>query len=179
MSAALQVKLSKPVHLEKLRHLAELTLQELLDLSFAPVLQVQELKSGVSRPISTGVLNHKGQVLIYKLEDRDESVAITVIEIPSVPQVSVAEAGLWADISVGGTQSPLEYALAAIIAIALAREVSTFIADDALLWARELESSPDDFAHELRVRGQNNDMSAAAEIMYSRMPIRQGNKSTD
>lgn len=175
MSADLQVKLSTAISIERMKLLTELTLQELLDLSFKPTLHAQELRNGVLHPLSTSMVG-KDQALIFKLNREEESVFVVVVEIPRQHLVSDEEAGLWVSISVAGTQSPLEYALAASMAIGLAKEMSTAVVDHALLWSPLIETRPSELARKLRVPGPTSDMRAAAEAMYSSLPLGQAEK---
>jgi hypothetical protein len=69
----------------------------------------------------------------------------------------------WLTVSVsGGPRTPLQYALAAAAAIALAREVDAGINDAREVFSGSIDTTPEAMLAALRVSGPNDDLHKAA-----------------
>jgi hypothetical protein len=84
--------------------------------------------------------------------------------------IPAAERGKWVTLSVGAMRTPLEYVLAVALAIALARELSTTILDEALFWTKTYEQAPQALVDRLRLQRSSDSPAAAAEELYRSLP---------
>jgi hypothetical protein len=175
MSTDLSVKLNRPIETGRLVRTAETTMRELLALLYTPTLNIKRVEAGI-RHIVTSELIEKKQMFVVGMEGHREEVAVVVHEIPQHPSIPEDEVGLWTGVTVGAMRTPLEYAMAAAVAIALAREVKADVIDDALLWNRIEAQKPDDFLKAIKVCGEFEDIHSAAEAMYTAAPVGQYRK---
>jgi hypothetical protein len=132
MAAELRVKLCRSIEIDRLILAAEMVLQELLALSYVPTLGIEEVEGGVCYPTTSGSIGKKDQMFVVRFRGYDEAVAIVVYEISLHLSVPESEVGFWASVSVGAMRTPLEYVLAAGVAVALARVAEADVIDDSL-----------------------------------------------
>jgi hypothetical protein len=172
VSSDLSVKLTRAVPFAELIPQAELALGEILAVPEAAVLRVEEVEKGVTRPVTRGAIDSHGPMLLIGIEGGEEVVGVTVCDLPELyPHMPEEEAGPWASIAVGATRTPLEFALAASVAIALARLLNTKIVDDGAVWSLTREREPGEFTRALSVRGRFADIRGAAESLRAAMPV--------
>jgi hypothetical protein len=171
MSSDLSVRLTRPINIVELVQEVVTVTRELLNVASIPLLKVFRLESGARYPVTSGIIEHHGQGFVVKIEGFDEAVSITVIEIPHDSMILANESGLWAGVAVAAMRTPLEFALAASVVVALARLSNTTIVDDGLVWTPFLEQSPDDFVKKVMVHEQYSDPRVAADCMYLKRPL--------
>lgn len=168
MSSDLHVKLTQSVKVAELLIATEVTMKELLAVPAVPHLSIEEMDKGVRQPIMTDEIAQSCPMFLIGLEGFDEVVGIVVTEIPRCPPfVTDEEAGLYAGITVSAMRTPLEFALAASVAIALARISNTTVIDDGTRWSSILEQPPEDFAKAIAVSGSFDNIVSSAQAMYA------------
>ena len=96
------------------------------------------------------------------------SAVIKIEELP--PYITKDEAGIWAGITVAASRTPLEFSLAASVAVALAKLNNTFVVDEGI-WVSQRESLPDEFARILSVKSASLNILNAASELYKNMNI--------
>ena len=79
-------------------------------------------------------------------------------------------------ISVGSIKTPIEYAIAAAIAIYIAKEQNTNVIDDGCVWSSEYEQTPDEFENQLILKENYESIQIAAEVFYRNMYMNSGKR---
>jgi hypothetical protein len=126
---------------------------------------------GNREPLTSNDFSTGSGMLLLGFEGFEDFATVIVVDIPELPTFpDEMEAGLHANVS--ATRSPLGYALAACVAVALARAERSAIVDDANFWSPVREQTADDFARVIALDGTYQSVSAAAEAMYRRMKER-------
>ena len=172
MSSDLSVKITKNINLHNLLKDTELVLQKMLLLAEPPILTVQLQVRGVNKPINFedfDVQNEPG-MLIVRIQNEKEAVAIVLTEVESHPMIKDSETGLWAEIIVSAMRTPLEFILAASLAIALAEEMNVKIIDDAKIWSHHIEQEPEELFQGLKLKKKMPNIYLATEEVFSLMP---------
>jgi hypothetical protein len=173
MSSELSVKIRKDLDVKTLLGSGENVLRELLLLPHRPLLTAERLRNGARSSASGNeTLRRTNGALIIRLQNEKEEVALVLYEIEPHPKVEKQMSGLWADLVVGAMRTPLEYVLAAALAIALAEEMGSKIFDDGLVWSSVLEQEPQTLLQTIQVRRQIPDIHLAADHIYSAMPVK-------
>jgi hypothetical protein len=168
MSLSLSVRLTKPIRIAELLLAAHSNMRELLRIEELPKLWLQQLDKGTLIPPTTDIINKDDQGFMIELEGAEDAVMLVTYEIiEQLPYITAEEAGLRAAVSVGWMRSPIEYVIAASIAIALANACGTLVEDGATFWTDALEIAPKDFARHIVVRGTFDNVPAAAEALYA------------
>ena len=176
MSSDLSVRIPGPVEIAALVQPTEATLHTLLNVPRVPSVHLFLMQAGNQRPVHTGRLSHdQAGMFFFQLDGFIEAVGVTVVEVPPHPLLLPEESGLWAHITVAAARTPLEFALAASVAVALARLVGSTVIDDDFRWNPVFEQSPDAFLEAVRVPEPMPDLPHAAAVMYTR--IRQRTKT--
>lgn len=169
MSADLYVPSNTSVQIEDLLRSSRLALKEILQVPDTPYLTVMELRKGQSYlSTTTEIDEYMEGALLIGLEGCQETVSVNCFE-------AIDEANYQKEFSVvvGACKTPLEFALAASIAIALSRLSDSEVIDSANLWSLNNKQSCDDFIKSVSVHQKFNDITSSAEAMFSSCPIGQ------
>ncbi len=154
--------------------LAAGVLAELLHVPDHPAIELEEMDNGVVGPPTVLVVGDRDDspMVLFKAKSVEGVVGLVTYSMPEiVPYTTDDEVGLWAGITVAATRSPFEFALAASVAVALARSEHSLIVDNACLWTSVAKQSPNDFAKTAAVRQRYNDLLVAAEAFYAGLPV--------
>lgn len=176
MSTDIFVRLIRPIALTELKDSIAEAIPEILAIASIPPISFFEPTGSGWVHTSATMIGSDGQELAVKLEGLDEAVSLLVIDIPEHPMLEKTESGLWCTASVRAMRTPLELALAACVAIALARLNHTTVVDVGLRWGTIFESAPSDFAQSISIRGPFKDLYEAADRFYAHMNEKKGIK---
>jgi hypothetical protein len=99
----------------------------------------------------------------------DDVIGIKSVEEQAIVSVSLYKIEQYAYISPNGWRTGFEYALAAAVAIALARYSGSVISDSALAYTKEFSQSPDEFAQAVKVEGTYYSISEATEAFVAKL----------
>ncbi len=172
MSVDLEIKINKAISVDHLLDASEKVIKELLALKdIPPSLKVEEMIKGHRQSLTSNTFSAGRGMLLIGLEGLEDFATVNVVDLPALPPFSDGmTTGLHADVS--ATRSPIGYALAACVAVALARDEKSSIIDDAHFWTPVREQSADNFARLITLEGTYQTIPAAAEAMYAKMKDR-------
>ncbi len=157
MSVDLNVKLSGAISVERLLDAVSVALSQTLRLENCDPVRIiaEQMTGGIrSAPTTRTISNDEAPLLLIGVDREPERVQLVVIP-DSV-------AGYQIFISVGRTRSDLEFALAAAVAVALGRMLSTEIRDYALFFVPEEQTSWEGFLVKTRVSRPYRDYRTAS-----------------
>jgi hypothetical protein len=172
MSSDLDVKLYGELLIVEVVNQAELVLQSLLGLSQTPQLSIIGQRLGEYFAVTTDTYIPSDDAYLIGLKDTGDAVSLVTFELKlQFPYILEEEAGQRAGIIVGAMKSPVEWAIAASMAITLADKEHTSIQDSGLLWTNIEEQPAGDFAEKITVVGSFDDIFLAADAFYSNLSI--------
>ncbi|MBM3222535.1 MAG: hypothetical protein FJZ47_01845 [Candidatus Tectomicrobia bacterium] len=153
---------------ETLGHDVAHTLQELLALPEVPSLRLEQRETSPLHPPSI-LQSPEGPCFFLGVVGEVDAVRLVVYAL-TPPE----DAPAWgAEIRVGVHRTPLALALAASLALTLARRAQTKVGQLFHAWTRLHESSPDAFARAVAIPGPGRELHQAAACMYAALPIGQ------
>jgi hypothetical protein len=108
--------------------------------------------------------------LLVGLDGNEDGVSVSITEVQlQPPYVTEDEAGKWAVVTVGVKKSPIEFSLAASIAIALAKSQGSDITDDGRIWNNVFKQKPVEFMQAVRVNNKLCDFYQASKAMFDKL----------
>jgi hypothetical protein len=148
-------------------------LRELLNLVRAPALTIEIMSGGRLYAIEPRREGVPGDLLVIELEGREGGVSLLFNAVPAYGGILQ-----YACASVGAPNEPLDFALGAAVAVAVARLTEGTLEDDDLSnWSgRSEEQSPEDFVASIRLVEAQQDIEKAARLFYERTILAQFNK---
>lgn len=169
MSIALAVKLTQPISIRAVLPKIGKALQEILGLSFAPEIVVEQYQDRSWVPLKSEHLTEDSKLIGFSITGESETVAVFARyrgaeHLPEEPR------DFFAVIEVTGTRTPLVLALTAAVATALGRESGTAIIDDMPFFSSVFDQSADHFVNTIKVKNGFNDYRAAADAFYRSLP---------
>lgn len=178
MSSDLAIELRKPVAIEELALSSAKVVAAMLGMAEPPDIGLSEMSDGVVSPVTRQVIGDTDDDPMVLFEVNADGargiVGIATYTVPDVaPYTAADDVGLWVAITVAATRSPLEFALAAGVAVALSRMVTAPIVDEACLWTPVVRQSPDNFARAVTIRQSYRDIATAARSFYDALPVSQ------
>lgn len=99
-------------------------------------------------------------------------IGIKSVEDQAIVSVSLYKIEKYAYVSHYERRTEFAYALAAAVAVALARHSSNIITDSALAYTEEFSQSPDEFAQAVKVEGTYDSISEAGEAFVAKFNSR-------
>lgn len=170
MSSTLSVKIKHDIGINELLTNAESVLKELLSVSEVPKLIPYGLQNGIRKSFEGQIIGQDKQYLLIGLDGIEDGVSVTITEVQlQLPYVTEDEAGNWAMVTVGVKKSPIEFSLAASIAIALANTQGSDITDDGCIWNKVFKQKPDEFMQAVCVNSKFSDTNEAAKAMVDKL----------
>lgn len=167
MSSGLSVKLNRKINVKDLILDCNLIMKDILCVSEIPRLVVSIFENGKKKLLEKGEIGNDGEYLLVQLEGIDDGISISFTEIKlQLPYITEDESGIWSSITVGIKKSHIEFALAASIAIKIAKTQNTNIQDDGCIWNKKLRINPNEFLKSIAVNKKSISIEEAAEIMF-------------
>lgn len=167
MSSDLSVQLKRQVLLQDVVQGATAVLSALVEVCDVPDMHVYKLEQGVWHRYTEEVFGEPGQVFALKVGDLREAVEVTVVTLPPHPMMPEHETGTWAGSSVGAMRTPVEFVLAASVAVALARLVGSTVIDEAVRWNAVYEQPPDAFLRAVGEQRAPVDLATAIAELHA------------
>lgn len=169
MSIGLAVELTKNITIRAVLPKIGKALQEILGLSFAPEIVVEQYMDRTWVPLQSELLTEDSKLIGFSIAGEPETVAVFAHfrggeHLPEEPR------GFFAVIEVTGPRTPLVLALTAAAAAALGRECGTEVTDNTPFFSNVFDQSADHFVNAIKVRDVFEDHRAAAEVFYKSLP---------
>lgn len=163
---SLRVRIGGPLSLTSLLPKVSASLREILGLLYTPVvvanlLADKGLNQVESETIST---EHVGRVF-FMISGEPDNACLFCYE-RRIQHETQEEPVALAVIEVGSGRTPLDFAIAAAVAAALARENSAGVVDDMPFFTERFEQSADEFVDTIKVPGIFNDYQPAARVFF-------------
>ena len=161
MSIDVSVDADLPIPLSVLVNGVTRTLRELLDVALLPAIDIAEVTNGTAVPARPNDAIDAERGWLLSLDGYDESAFVSGMEVEDLTRGSGVHR--FVSVAAGGIRTPLELALVAAVAVVIARQQATQIADDAQVFTETLLINPEDLVSQLRARGGPfDDLSQAA-----------------
>lgn len=169
MSIGLAVKLTKPVAIRAVLPKIGKALQEILGLSFAPEIVVEQYLDRTWVPLKSELLTEDTRLIGFSIAGESETVGVFAHfrggeHLPEEPRE------FFAVIEVTGPRTPLVLALTAAVATALGRESGTDIIDNMPFFSGAFDQPAEHFVNAIKVKDGFNDYRAAADAFYKSLP---------
>jgi hypothetical protein len=166
---SLNLKLVKPLAISTLIAETSSALQEILRLSFTPIIVAEEYVNQKRIPLRSEEVRSDSGMLFLEILNEPEVVSIVTFEVEH-PLLSDEEQGAFIGISANTWRTPLEDALAAAVAVAFARKLGTVIEDNACVYSPVLSQSAESFIDAVKVKEPFDDYRVAAQRFYEALP---------
>lgn len=160
MSVTLTVDFGRDLLLETVLAETRTAMTELLRIS-APRVSVVDRQGAPVWYDAQQPFSVEGEVWRFATEDPSCLVFCTVSSIPEMPTSAMIE--------VGGRRETMGYALAAALAITIARLTCRVVIDEESAWVEGYENPVEEFVTRLRVREPRVDVLSASELFWSGM----------
>jgi hypothetical protein len=166
MPVSLRVKISGPINLSSLLPKVSATLAEILGLPYAPEIVAEEYVGGQLKRVGSETISCKdGGTVFLRIPEGADNASLFCYE-RQIEHETGEESLPLAVIEVGSGRTPVDFAIAAAVAAALARENNTDVVDDMPFFTEEFEQPADRFIEGVRVKGLFNDYRTAAEAFF-------------
>lgn len=169
MSISLSVKLTKPMLISAVLPDVIGALQEILGLSFRPIVKAKGFLNRERVPLQSDVVDQKSTMILFEIVDERAVVGVSVYRRDSDHDPG-GEEGVFATIDVSAWRSPLEYALAAAVAVAFGHQCDTMIMDYMPFYTRRFSQSADKFVKAIKVEATFTDYQTAGQAFYDSLP---------
>lgn len=168
MSYELDVKMHHAVQSKDLLEDARNVLCSLLGLEHCPALSMKRIEEGRREEVHDAVVGFEGSLFLIELFPVEAFCDLCVFDVGTHPDVSEEEEGFHASFGVRADAAHMCFALAASLAIALARRQGARIWDSTTVWVagEEDEHSPDEFISALAVQGWFVDLRKRAKKLF-------------
>jgi len=131
-----------------------------------PKIMAYSLENRIRTPYKGEIFGKNKDYILIGFEGYEDGVAAIISEVPlQLPHITEDEAGKWAGIVVGVKKSPIEFSLAASLAISLARMQDSDVIDDGCRWNKVFKQKPDEFMNAIRAKCKLRDFSEVSDFI--------------
>lgn len=162
---SLTLKLQRPLLIQPLLVEIGTALQEILGLTFIPVIVAEEYLNWTRIPLQSDELRLDSNMIFFEISNESEIVSVNTYAIKE-PLLSDEEQGIFVSIAAEIRRTPLEVALAASVAVTFGRELGNPIQDLATFYTPVLSQSGESFINAIKVREPFDDYHLAAKTFY-------------
>jgi hypothetical protein len=163
MSSDLSVRLTKPVSILDVLSATSVAMNELLGCSTIPIIEAYRIDGRNQSLLMDAIIEDEKTNFVIRMLGEPETVGVFFTNVPNHPMLSPHEVGIWIGIVVAAMRTPLEFILAASIAIAFGRLGNTTIFDDGLRWSGVFEQPVNEFVVALKTRDVYDDVRQALQ----------------
>ena len=169
MSSDLYVKMTGPLVIARVIDDTKQMVSRMLSGTFDIALFASEMEEGQRRYLEVDEVFETETRLRLEAASNKATVGLTIFSMPAF--VGEAESGLWCGITVGAYRSPLEYALAASVAVVLGEMMNSKVCDEGHIWIDRQSMMPLEFLKTLQVQEAQDDLIQAADIFYDTLAV--------
>ena len=172
MATTLSIKISKLLDIDEILVNANDILKEILDTNELFKIKAWIISNGEKEKYNKKELGYDEQFFLVGLEGMEDYISMCTSNLPlQPPYVNEDEAGIWLGVCVGHKKSPIEFALAAAIAISIARKLNVNIQDDGCRWNDDFQISADEFYETIRIDRMNGDTKSKLKKFYNKLKL--------
>ena len=169
MSLDLSVPLNGKIDFNSLLISTKAVLLDLLAQKSLPKINVSKLSQGKIEPVSLESFGEDGDCYLVALDGFEDAVELVFIDLDKLECCDDELSGFEVGISVGVNKSPIEFALAAGLAISISKTQNTHIIDEGNIWTNQHKISSNDFELKLRLNTCEEDLLQAVKCFHNRL----------